>query len=301
MAVYNGAPYVSQAVESILNQTLGVFQFIIVDDASTDATPEILANFRDPRLLLLRNERNLGLAASLNRAIAQTSSIFVARQDADDRSEKERLARQIDFLEGNPHVGAVGTYTRWIDAWGNLQRTWEPPSLNPDIQSVILWYCPLIHGSSAFRRACWEEVGGYCEDLRAAQDYDFWLRVSERWDLANIPDYLYEYRWHEEMTSKKQQALQKDAATQVRYWALRRRLHAGVSALLYYRKCWPKHATRRWLAHRYCWWSASARMVDRRYALAFLLIALALDPFLDDTWRYVSGIARRKIARFSQR
>lgn len=301
MAVYNGACYVAQAVESILNQTLGEFHFIVVDDASTDATPEILANFRDPRLSLLRNKRNLGLAASLNRAITQTSGTFIARQDADDRSENERLARQLAFLEENPQVGAVGSFTRWIDASGHIWRTWEPPFTNPDIQSAILWYCPLIHGSSAFRRICWEEVGGYRQDLRAAQDYDFWLRISERWDLANIPEYLYDYRWHDEMTSQRQQALQKSVAGQVRHEALYRRLRAGILALLYHRKCWPAHTSRRWIARRYCWWSAGARMVDRRYALAFLLIALGLDPFLDETWRYFGGIMRRKTARIIRR
>jgi glycosyltransferase involved in cell wall biosynthesis len=209
MSVY-GARYLRDSVNSVLTQTFGNFEFVIVDDGSTDDTWSILSAYatRDARLVLLRNDNNIGYTRSLNRGLGAARGTLIARQDADDISMPERLARQVAFLEANPEVGLVASQIRVIDADGNpvKQEMFTGPLDNDGIQQQLLEHCCLCHGSVMFRRTCLDAVGFYDEGLEPAEDYDLWLRIAEVTRLAKLPDKLFCYRRHADSVSFKRPA-----------------------------------------------------------------------------------------------
>ncbi len=190
MSVYNGEAFVAQSVTSILEQSFRAFEFIVIDDASTDATAEILAAIKDPRLKVSRNETNLGLTASLNRGLALARGEFVARQDADDLSHLDRLAHQANFLQANPTVAAVGSQAHLIDEQGRSQGRKDFPLEHRGIWWAHLFDNALAHSSVMFRRPAVSEAGGYDEQYRASQDYELWSRLGEKHRLANLADRL---------------------------------------------------------------------------------------------------------------
>jgi glycosyltransferase involved in cell wall biosynthesis len=198
MGVYNGLPYLRESIESVLDQTYADFEFLVVDDASTDGTAGIVSEYaaRDDRIRLLRNRDNHGLTRSLNRALDAATGEFVARQDADDRSEPTRFERQVAYLDTHPDVAVVGTGAQLVDATGETvdrRLVRSDPSL-ADLQRKN----HLIHGSVMGRRRAFADVDGYDEFFRYSQDYDLWLRLAAEYELANVPDPLYVLREHEE-------------------------------------------------------------------------------------------------------
>jgi glycosyltransferase involved in cell wall biosynthesis len=189
MSVYNGAPWVREAVESVLTQTASDLELIVVDDGSTDATPELLGAIRDARLRVERQSR-AGLTRSLNSALRLASAPLVARMDADDVSLPERFARQLDFLERHPEVGLLGTGCHEISPSGEVLRTIIPPADDSAIRRALIRRNPFVHSSVVMRRAALEVAGDYDEGLLVAQDYDLWIRMSRVTRLANLPDPL---------------------------------------------------------------------------------------------------------------
>lgn len=197
MSVHNGARFLAAAIDSILQQTYRNFEFIIVDDHSDDDTPSIIDAFEDARVKRIRTPRNMGLTYCLNLALSQCSTTFVARQDADDISHPERLARQLSFLRTKSKVAVVGSQSSIID---DQTRSIRPLFAPEDPGSQITDVNPLIHGSVMFRRAVIEEVGSYDNFFRFCQDHELWLRVSKSYELANLPDTLYCNREHRKNT-----------------------------------------------------------------------------------------------------
>jgi len=194
MAVRDGERTVGEAVEGILRQSFTDFEFVVVDDGSTDGTAAALASFRDERLTILQNERPLGLTQSLNRGLARASGEYLARQDADDRSAPERLARQVGFLDAHPEVALVGTWYRKIDDAGRVLASQQLPRGSTELRWHLIFYSPFVHSSVMIRSAALEVVGTYDEALVYAQDYDLWCRIAKRYALANVDDYLVDYR-----------------------------------------------------------------------------------------------------------
>lgn len=190
MSVHNGEPFIGAAVESILRQTWQDWEFVIIDDASTDGTPSRLASFRDPRIRILRNAENIGLTASLNRGLDLAHGELVARQDADDLSHSERLARQVAFLHANPSVAAVGSQAWLTDARGHSLGRKDFPLGHRGIWFAHLFDNALAHSAVTFRRAAVLAAGGYDETFRASQDYELWSRLGERHGLANLRERL---------------------------------------------------------------------------------------------------------------
>jgi glycosyltransferase involved in cell wall biosynthesis len=298
MAVYNGARYLRHAVDSILDQSLPDLEFVIVDDGSTDDTASILDSICDPRLVRVDNGRNMGLTRSLNRGITASTGCYVARQDADDWSLPERLARQVAYLEAHLDVGLVGTGSRWIDGQGGFVRDWQPQTDPADIQQRMLSAMPFLHGTLLFRRSCLADVGGYDERLPVAQDCDLLLRIAERWEVSNLPDVLYVHRRHEDTVTARRAAEQQACLQRARQAAIERRLSFGLGRLRLTRTpipTWVRSAERRWLARRYVWWSAAARSASLQLALQFLLFAFMLDPALPEGWAYVRDVLVRKV------
>lgn len=198
MSVYNGERYLAEALQSILTQTLSDFEVIIVDDGSTDRTWKLLEDFasRDRRVLLLRNIENLGISASLNRAIAMARAPLIARQDADDISLPNRLDLQTRFMKNYPDVVLLGSWVKTTDACGV-----ETGSLSDFGCELAKWYLLFFnyfgaHGSLVLRRSTFEEVGGYDTSFRYAQDYDLWTRLSFEGRFELIREYLYCFRRH---------------------------------------------------------------------------------------------------------
>jgi glycosyltransferase involved in cell wall biosynthesis len=187
MAVHDGELFVGAAIESVLAQTWRDFEFLIIDDASTDATPERLAALRDERVRVVRNETNLGLTASLNRGLALARGELIARQDADDLSHPRRLEEQAAFLAAHPSVAAVGSQAWLIDGRGRSLGKKDFPLGHRSIWWSHLFDNALAHSAVTFRRAAIAEAGGYDEAFRASQDYDLWSRLGERHLLANLP------------------------------------------------------------------------------------------------------------------
>jgi hypothetical protein len=197
MAVHNGVPHLAKAVESLLRQTLGDFEIVVVDDGSTDGTREVVASYADPRIRLVVNDRNLGLAASLNRGLSVAAGEYVARLDADDLSDPTRLERQAAFLDANPDVALVGAWHRTIDTAGTVIKEYSLPCTHADIRWALLFYCPFVHSAVMWRRQRVEHlVGGYDETLSYSMDYELWSRIARRMPVANLPERLVSLRVH---------------------------------------------------------------------------------------------------------
>lgn len=196
MSVYNGERHLREAVESILSQSFTDFEFIIVDDGSTDGTWDILSGYNDPRIVLLRNEQNIGLTRSLNRGLAVARGGYIARMDADDVSLPERLAIQVAFLDEHPDVGLVGSPPFVIDAQGNTRPGWLVPLDDVEIKWRLLFNNAFVHSSVMFRRSVLDIVGPYSVDKVAAQDYGLWVRIACNFAVANIAQPLIYRRDH---------------------------------------------------------------------------------------------------------
>ena len=196
MAVRNGERYVGESLASLLCQSWTDFEAIVVDDGSTDATAQILSRMAqaDRRLRVIRQAPQ-GLTPSLNTAISLAHGGYLARQDADDHSEPERLAEQMRFLVSHPAVAAAGTAGWVMDEEGDPIAPLIPPT-GPRRVAALLRQgrASPIHGSMMVRRDALEAIGGYREAFRASQDLDLWLRLSERFAIDNLPEGLYAWR-----------------------------------------------------------------------------------------------------------
>lgn len=206
MAVYNGCPHLEEAVQSILDQTFADFEFIIINDGSTDGSKEVLEQFatRDDRIRIV-HQKNRGLTVSLNRGLHMARGKYVTRMDADDVSRPKRFGRQVNFLESNPEVGILGTQIKRIDADGNPHGQWILPT-DPDVVGwQTLFSTCLCHPTVMMRRSLLDDLNGYAEWATCAQDYELWTRAVLESQLANLPDTLHKLRRHDDsITATKQ-------------------------------------------------------------------------------------------------
>jgi len=206
MAVYNGEKYLRESIDSILGQTYSDFEFIIVDDCSTDSTPAILAEYAnsDQRVRVLRNDTNLQMSKSLNVGIAAACGEYIARQDADDVSLPTRFQRQIEFLHDHPDTLALGTGIIIIDEDGRELGTSIQPRTDLEIKWNFLSGRVLTHTTVFVARSALMTIGGYPirPDLSICEDAACWARIARLGKLAGIPEPLAKYRLHaESMTS----------------------------------------------------------------------------------------------------
>jgi glycosyltransferase involved in cell wall biosynthesis len=222
MGVHNGLPWITAAIDSILGQSFEDFELVVVDDGSTDATPEMLQSLRDPRLRL-DWQRRAGLTVALLRGLALSESPLVARMDADDVARPERLAAQVAFLDAHPEVGLLGTGGHEIGQSGDVLGTLHPPARDQMIRRALIRYNPFIHSSVVFRRAAYEAAGGYDPRLPVAQDYDLWMRMSRVTRMANLPEPLVFRRLTRNRVSSAREEARLRAEVRIRLRALRRR------------------------------------------------------------------------------
>jgi hypothetical protein len=197
MSVFNGERFLSEAVDSVLNQSFRDFEFIIIDDGSTDGTADILARYQkaDPRVVV-HHHPNKGQVPSLNTGCGLARGRYIARIDADDVALPERLERQVACLEQNPQVALLGSSISNIDEMGRHLSTWPLPTGDKEIKERLfgLQDIPFCHVTLVFRREAFRAVNGYRTAFAPAEDYDLWLRMAERWQLANLPEPLIKVR-----------------------------------------------------------------------------------------------------------
>ncbi|MCL4552960.1 MAG: glycosyltransferase [Candidatus Marsarchaeota archaeon] len=204
MSVYNGEKYLAQAIESILDQTFRDYEFIIIDDGSTDGTGAILKQYqeKDDRIQVCDQE-NKGLIAALNRGCRLAKGEFIARMDADDISLPERLAKQVRYLEAHPEVGVLGTWIEFIDERGIPRGEFHFHSSPILLGWSFLFGNCLAHSSVFMRRTVVERLGFYNPSALHVEDYDLWTRAKSATLVANLAEVLIERRvWSENISSR---------------------------------------------------------------------------------------------------
>lgn len=197
LSVFNGEDFLRDCIESVLKQTFKDFEFIIVDDGSTDSTAQIISSFAasDPRVRSFRHS-NKGRALSLNDGIEAANSDLIARIDADDVALPDRFKKQVSFMEMHTQVGVVGSAAHLIAPDGRKLATVQPPLSDSEIRQKMLSHNVINHPTAVMRRELVAAVGGYRRQLVDCDDYDLFFRIGERSTLANLPEVLLLKRVH---------------------------------------------------------------------------------------------------------
>lgn len=195
LPVYNGASYLAESIDSILAQSWRDFELIIINDGSTDSSGDIAKEFADSRICYFE-QKNVGLAATLNRGIGLARGTYIARQDADDISKPERFAKQLAYLEANPNCGLIGTWADLLRDGVTRNLVLKHSTDSAIIKTDLLFSNPFVHSSVMMRKSCLHELGGYAENTsrQPPEDFELWSRFARRYDLANIPEPLVIYR-----------------------------------------------------------------------------------------------------------
>ena len=196
MPAFNAAPYISQAIESVLQQTFEDFELIIVNDGSTDTTEEIINSYNDPRIRLM-SQSNKGVAEALNTGLMAAKGKYIARVDADDICMPERLQIQYEFFQKNPEYVLVASDVDYMDEQGNfvfkLYNT-DFGYSNEDIKNRFFNYCPFIHSSVMYKTEPIRAVGGYNKNAIAFEDYFLWSKILAEGKVCNLPISLMKIR-----------------------------------------------------------------------------------------------------------
>jgi glycosyltransferase involved in cell wall biosynthesis len=197
LPVYNGAATLAQALESILRQEHRDLELLVIDDASTDGSDAVIRQFAasDSRVVPVLHERNAGLSDTLNEGLERARHELVARMDQDDEALPERLGTQVAFLEANPAVAAAGSWVYHMGSQRRYDRLVRLPVEHSEIVALLERENCMYHPTMMMRRSVVLEAGGYRGAFKNAEDYDLWLRLARRHELANVPTPLLRYRF----------------------------------------------------------------------------------------------------------
>ncbi|MDR1544414.1 MAG: glycosyltransferase family 2 protein [Prevotellaceae bacterium] len=216
MPCFNVEKYVAEAIESMLNQTFGNFELLILDDCSTDRTAEIVKSFADKRIVYHKNETNLGLSENLNVGIRLAKGEYIARMDGDDISVPERLEKQAAVLEKHPEIDICGAGFKWF---GTRTSTVFHPKNHEEIKAQMLFGCPVI--IPIFRKnVIIENNLWYRTSAFPAEDYMFWAECVRVAKIYNIQEILFYYRMHESQISTEKHAIQIQKSNEVKLFVL---------------------------------------------------------------------------------
>ncbi len=198
MPAYNAEKFLGEAIESILNQTLINFEFLIIDDASTDSSGEVINSYTDSRIRLVKNEENLGISATLNKGIEMASTELIARMDADDISYPARLQKQYDFFLAHPDCALLSTWAREITENKEpiLIEKWASNSYYYN----LIFECRIYHPTVMYKRSAVIDVGKYSTPY--CEDYDLWWKISRKYKINNLQEVLLDYRSTDESLSR---------------------------------------------------------------------------------------------------
>lgn len=223
MSAYNAEKYVAEAISSILGQTFSDFEFIIIDDASTDNTGNVIKEFLDDRIILLENDRNVGLTKSLNKGLKIARGKYIIRADADDINLPDRFEKQIEFMEKNPDIMLASCS---MVTFGKMRSKMLIQVAPEEIRGRLLFQSVLPHPGFIFRRALYLRGYRYDESFECSQDYEFQARVSRNYGVACMPDALVKYRISNgqvgvKKNEKQQQSSRKVMKEQFAYYGIR--------------------------------------------------------------------------------
>ena len=283
MPVYNGGQYLAEAIQSILNQTFTDFEFIIIDDGSTDDSLDIIKKYAglDSRIKLI-SRQNKGLVYTLNEGVKIAQADFIARMDSDDISLKERFEKQLDFLMTNSEYIAVGCLINLIDSDGDMICPFGEWLTHDDIDRAHLRGIgggAITHPSAMMRKNKILEVGGYSELYEHAEDLDLWLKLAEVGKLANLEERLFVYRQHMESIGYSKRLTQLTSVKKAIKNACKRRN-------IEYKELDDSETDLPSLADIYCkwaWWALNSSNVTtaRKYALK----AIMRKPYSLSVWK----------------
>jgi glycosyltransferase involved in cell wall biosynthesis len=266
MPAHNAERFLGEAIDSVLGQTHRRLELVLIDDGSTDGSWAIAQAHaqKDPRVRPFRNERNLGIVKTRNRAFAEAAreSVYFAVLDSDDVCMPDRLAQQVAFLEQHPDHALVGGHTLIIDERGSEVGERRYPESHERILECITRYNPIAQPTVMIRRAALDAVGVYDERYPRCQDYDLWLRMAARFKLANLPAFTLKYRV---------------SATQGKTTALRESLRYTIEI------------QRRWLLHPRFFRPFNVLYFGAEHLLLLLPNAVVLEAFKRLTYRRRSG------------
>lgn len=243
MCVWNGEEHLSAAINSILGQTFNNFEFIIVNDGSTDETGKVLSLFasQDSRIRILENSQNLGQSYSKNRGISIARGEYIAMMDADDWCDPHRFDLQVDFLDMNPDISVLGTdylIFREDKSGSHLMKTANVPGL---LRWDFIFHCAICQASVMMRRCLFSKQGyHYLENLRTAADFELWTRIIQTNKIANLNQTLYFYRWHSDNISVRKADDQKKNTNDVIRRQVNQYIGEDISENLIEGIKWPK-------------------------------------------------------------
>jgi len=214
MPVWNGEKYLAEAVDSILAQTFVDFELLVIDDGSTDRTPEILRAYCDPRLRVLTLD-HAGIVVALNHGMSEARAQWIARQDADDVSVPVRLERQWDAAGSHPEAVLVHTDVEFINERKQSVGRARLPRSRAFTALRLCYQCPIVHSTVLFKKSVAVSVGGYRREERHAEDFSLWGRMLEQGEFVGIPEKLVRFRIHEQSVSYQNLARQQELARQI--------------------------------------------------------------------------------------
>ncbi|MCG8341550.1 MAG: glycosyltransferase [Chlorobiales bacterium] len=219
MPVYNGEKHLSDAVKSILWQTYHNFEFLIMDDGSTDNSVSIVESYKDLRIKLHRSKSNSGIAKTLNRGIDLAQGKYIARMDCDDISHPDRLLRQVTFLEQYHDTGVLGSGIQKLKGDRSGRKKHWPES-DAAIKINLLFQNPVFHPTVILRKSILNNTK-YPETMRYSQDYGLWVMLATVTQFANLPEALLQYRTHPDQVTKTKAQQQADSARIAREYYLK--------------------------------------------------------------------------------
>lgn len=302
MPAYNAREYLREAIEGVLNQTFKDFEFLIIDDGSTDDTVAIIRSYRDPRIVLHQRRHN-GLIDTLNYGIKVARGEYIARMDTDDVSEPQRFELQVKFLDEHFDHALVGTTTQIIDTKGRTVDISAEPLRHEEIVQALLVRNALAHGSVMMRKSAVRRVGGYNATAIHAEDYDLWVRISEVGKLANLPQALFKWRLNPAGVSITKSKVQRQTVERIKERQWRELFRQGTFPKLSSRDIWEKgwradhpadpfwKVRRKSLAVIYSRLGREFLLRGRRgEAARYVLAAVVLFPRLPTTYFYLLAL-----------
>jgi glycosyltransferase involved in cell wall biosynthesis len=205
MTAFNREKFIAEAIKSVLAQTFTDWELIVIDDGSTDRTVEIVSPFKsDPRIRVVRNEKNLGIATTRNKGLQLTRAKYIAPLDSDDIwLDREKLRKQVEFMDENPDYAMLGGGIMHIDVDSKPIKKVLFPIYDSLIRNIILQFNPFAQSTLIYRKAAALECGGYSTEYKICDDYDLWLKIGAKHKFTNIPQVLSGYRIHGENITKK--------------------------------------------------------------------------------------------------
>lgn len=290
MPVYNAGNYLISSITSILSQTFTDFEFIIINDGSTDSSGTLLHDFqaKDSRIKVISRE-NRGLISTLNEGLSHAKGQYIARMDADDIALPERFSKQVFFLDNHPDYVALGTRVLLIDPHNLPICPFSTQTRHDEIDREHLAGKggAICHPALMVRRCALEQVGGYRETMKHAEDLDLFLRLAEVGKLANLPETLMHYRMHPQSIGHQKRTEQRESAERAVAEACQRR---GLEMPDQPKNRHERQATAGDLYRKWAWWALKAGHIETARKHAWL--AFRSNPMSAPTWKVLACAVR---------